>query len=153
MRWMVYRWWCEGGGDRAWWFIESVFLRSPEKGFWACLWDLPPEMLRRLETWVSLCNLMLKLLAFRTAPLSSGRIVPRVTITSFKHSIAGYLRIWPVVYQYIFEICWAITEGTGTSFQWSRSAACFTGQNFGWHQSLLCCSTSTLEWTSFRKHK
>ena len=29
MKWMMYRWWCEGGGDRAWRVIESVFLRSP----------------------------------------------------------------------------------------------------------------------------
>ena len=61
MRWMMNRWWCEGGGDRVWWVIESDFLRSPDKGFWACLGDLPPDMPRRLETWVSLCNLMLKL--------------------------------------------------------------------------------------------
>ena len=43
MRWMMYRWWCERGGDPAWWVIESVFLRSHNKGFWACLGDLPPE--------------------------------------------------------------------------------------------------------------
>ena len=61
MRWMMYRWWCEGGGDRAWWVIESVFLRSPDKGFWACLGDIPPDMPRRPETWVSLYNLMMKL--------------------------------------------------------------------------------------------
>ena len=43
MRWMMYRWWCEGGADRAWWVIESVFhQRCP-------------------ATWVPLCNLMLKL--------------------------------------------------------------------------------------------
>ena len=45
MKWMMYRWWCEDGGDRAWWVIESVFLRSPDKGFWACLGDLPPDIL------------------------------------------------------------------------------------------------------------
>ena len=50
-----------GGGDREWWVIESVFLRSPDKGFWACLGDLPPDMPRRPKTWVSLCNLLLKL--------------------------------------------------------------------------------------------
>ena len=61
-------------------------------------------MPRRPDTWVSVCNLILKLEAFRTAPLSSGRIVPRVTIagvTTFitlerhyvKRSIAGYLRL------------------------------------------------------------
>ena len=59
MRCMMYRWWCEGGGDRTWWFIENVFLRSPDKGFWACLGDLPPDMPRWPETWVLLCNLML----------------------------------------------------------------------------------------------
>ena len=37
-----------------------VFLRSPDKGFWACLGDLPPDMPRWPETWVSLCNLRLK---------------------------------------------------------------------------------------------
>ena len=99
--WMMYRWWCEGGGDRAWWVMESVFLRSPDKGFWACLVDLPPDIPRRPETWATVCNLML---AFRTAPLSSGRIVPRVTIvrvspfipsdrTNVRHSIVGYSRL------------------------------------------------------------
>ena len=61
MRWMMYRWWCEGGSDRAWWVIESVFLRLPDKGFWACLGDPPPDMPRWPDTWASLCNLMLKL--------------------------------------------------------------------------------------------
>ena len=62
MRWMMYRWWCEG--DRAClllWVINSVFLRSPDKEFWACPGDLPWGMPRRPETWVSLYNLMLKL--------------------------------------------------------------------------------------------
>ena len=53
MRWMMYRWWCEGGVDRAWWAVESVFLRSPDKGFRACPRDLPPDMPRRPETWIS----------------------------------------------------------------------------------------------------
>ena len=56
--------------------MVGYFLRSPDKGFRACLGDLPPDMPRQPETWVSLCNLML---AFRTAPLSSGRIIPRET--------------------------------------------------------------------------
>ena len=50
MRWMMHRWWCDGGGDRAWWVIERIFLRSPDKGFWACLGDLPPDMPRRPES-------------------------------------------------------------------------------------------------------
>ena len=73
MRWMMYRWWCEGGGDRESWVIERVFFRSPDKGFWACLGDLPPNMPRRPETWVSLCNLMLKLRGISRSSLSSGR--------------------------------------------------------------------------------
>ena len=40
--------------------LLSVFLRSPGKGFRACLGDLPTDMPRWPETWVSLCNLMLK---------------------------------------------------------------------------------------------
>ena len=32
---------------RAWWVIESGLLRSPDKGFWACLGDLP---LRHAQT-------------------------------------------------------------------------------------------------------
>ena len=50
-----------GWGDRAWRVIESVILRSPDKGFWACLGELFPDMPRQPETWVSLCNSMLKL--------------------------------------------------------------------------------------------
>ena len=38
-----------GWGDRAWWVIESGFLQSPDKGFWARLEDLPPD---GRETWV-----------------------------------------------------------------------------------------------------
>ena len=68
----------------AWWVIESVFLRSPDKGFWAFLGDPPPDMLRRPETWVSLCNLMLKLRGIShssailewDSPQSNNRITP-----------------------------------------------------------------------------
>ena len=45
-------------GPRAWWVIESVLLRFPDKGFWACLGDLPSDR-RRLG--FSLSNLMLRL--------------------------------------------------------------------------------------------
>ena len=31
--------WC---GDREWWVVVSVFIHSPNEGFWACLKDLPP---------------------------------------------------------------------------------------------------------------
>ena len=61
MRWMMYRWWCEAWGDRAWWVFESVFLRLLDQVVWACLGDLPQDMPRRPDIWVSLCNSMLKL--------------------------------------------------------------------------------------------
>ena len=108
MRWMMYRWWCESWGDSAWWVIESVFLRSPDKGFWACLGDLPPDMPRRPETWISLCNLMLKhrgisrssAILGSDSPQSNNRKDNSLWVTSFiprerpdvKHAIAGYLR-------------------------------------------------------------
>ena len=50
--------------------FESVFFHSPNKGFWACLGDSPPGMPRRPET----------LFFTKAVPLSSGRIVHRVTI-------------------------------------------------------------------------
>ena len=109
MRWMVYRWLCEGGGDRAWWVIESVFLRSPDNGFWACLGDLPPNMPGRPETWVSLYNLMMKhrgilrssAILESDSPKSNNRKDNSFWVTPFiprerpdvKHAIAGYLRL------------------------------------------------------------
>ena len=109
MRWMMYRWWCEGGGDRTWWVIESVFLRSHDKGFWACLGDIPPDMPRRPETWVSLYNLMMKLCGISRSsailgsdsPQSNNRKDHSLWVTPFiprgrpnvKHAIAGYLRL------------------------------------------------------------
>ena len=39
-----------------------------------------PRHARQSETWVSLCNLMLKRVAFRSAPLFLSRIVPGVKI-------------------------------------------------------------------------
>ena len=32
--------------DRAWWVVESALFQSPNKGFWACLGDLPSGMPR-----------------------------------------------------------------------------------------------------------
>ena len=106
---MMYRWWCEGGGDRAWWVIESVFLRSPDKGFWACLGDIPPDMPSWPETWVSLYNLMMKLFGIlrssailgSDSPQSNNRKNHSLWVTPFiprerpnvKHAIAGYLRL------------------------------------------------------------
>ena len=108
---MMYRWCCEGGGDRALWVIKSVFLRSPDTGFWACLGDIPPDMPRRPETWVSLCNLMLNLklcgislssaILWSNSPKGNNRKDNSLWVTPFilrerpnvKHAIAGYLRL------------------------------------------------------------
>ena len=109
MRWMIYRWWCEGGGAIAWWVIESVFLRSPDiKGFWACLGDqhVPPDMPRRPETCVLLCNFILKHRGILRSSAILGSDSPqsnsRSRVTPFilrerpnviKYAIAGYLRL------------------------------------------------------------
>ena len=136
MRWMMCRWWCEGGGDRAWWVIESVFLRSPDKGFWACLGDIPPDMPRRPETWVSLYNLMMKLFGISRSsaifgsdsPQSNNRKDHFLSVTPFiprerpkvKHAIAGYLRLpWPTSAPALMRVlhwlcCWAEESGYAT---------------------------------------
>ena len=83
----MYRWWYEGGGDRAWWVIESVSNRSPDKGFWACLGDLPPDMPRRPKTWVWLCNLMLKLRgAWSPEKPAIGKDNSILSLLNVKHS-------------------------------------------------------------------
>ena len=56
------------------WGIDSAFLHSTDKGFWACLRDLPPDMPRWSETWVSLCKI------FPTRPLD---IFLRVQLANF----------------------------------------------------------------------
>ena len=87
---------------------ENVYLRLPDKGFWA-LGDLPLDMPRRLETWVSLCNLMLKLCGISCSsailgsdsPQSNNRKDNSLWLTPFiprerptvKHAIAGYFRL------------------------------------------------------------
>ena len=85
------------------WVIESVFLRSPYKGFWACLGDLPPDMPRRPETWVSLCNLKLTI-----ALLSSDRIGLDHRVT-----IGGVIPLIPCTTNYcrIFKATTAYTSG------------------------------------------
>ena len=110
MRWMMYSWWCEGGGDRAWWVFESVFRRSPDKGSYkGDKGDIPPDMPRRPQTWVSLCNLMLKLCSISRSSVILGSDSPRsnnrkdhsLWVTPFiprerpnvKHAIAGYSRL------------------------------------------------------------
>ena len=51
--------------------LESVFLHSPNKGFWAWLGDLPPGMPIHPEN---------PLFCSKAAQLSSGRMVSRVTL-------------------------------------------------------------------------
>ena len=136
MRWMMYKWWCEGGGDKAWWDIESVFLCSPDKGFWACLGDLPPDMPRRLETWVSLCNLMLKhhdiprssAILGSDSPQNKNRKDNSSWITPFiprerpnvKHAISGYKMLpqptsAPALMWVLLRLrCWAEEPGYAT---------------------------------------
>ena len=77
-------------------------------GFWACLGDLPPDMPIRPETWVSLCNLMLKLRGISRSSAIIGSDSPQSNnrkdnchwVTPFiplqrpdvKHAIAGYFK-------------------------------------------------------------
>ena len=42
------------------WHCNTRKIHLPDKGFWAWLGDLAPDMPRQPETWVLLCNLMLK---------------------------------------------------------------------------------------------
>ena len=72
----MYRWRREGGvvGHR-----ELLRLFPFTHPFWACLWGLQPYMPRRPETWVLLWNIWWNADACRSARLSSGRIVLRVT--------------------------------------------------------------------------
>ena len=76
---------------------------------WACLGDLSPDMPRRPETRVSLCNLMLKphgillssAILGSDSPQSNNRRDNSLRVTPFiprerpnvKHAIVGYLRL------------------------------------------------------------
>ena len=100
MRWMMYRWWCEDGGDKAWWVIESVFLCSPDKGFWAST----PRHAQTAGNLGFAMQFNAETLLHSHSSAFLGRIVSIVTkgkVTPFfprekpnvKHSIAGYLRL------------------------------------------------------------
>ena len=138
MRWMMYRWWCE--------VIDSVYLRSPDKGFWACLGDLPPDMPRRPETFVLLCNLMLKhrciscssAILGSDSPQSNNRRDNSLWVTPFipgerpnvKHAIAGYLRLprptsAPALMRVLHWLrCWAKDQGTPLTIRPKIMARC-----------------------------
>ena len=53
------------------------YFTRPVREFWACLGDSPPRMPRRPE---------IRFLCLKVAPLSSGRLVPGVTIAEGNHS-------------------------------------------------------------------
>ena len=87
----------------------SVFLCSPDKGFWACLGDLLPEMPRRPKTWVSLRNFMMEqsgilcssAILGLDSPQNNNRKDNSLWVTPFiprerpnvKHAIVGYLML------------------------------------------------------------
>ena len=128
---VVVIWWDE------WCTDDDVMLRvigrggllrafSFDKGFRACLGDLPPDMPRRPVTWVSAMQFNAE------TPQSSGRIVLRVTIgrvtpsiprerpTVIKHAIGGYLRLRrptpaPALMWVLHWLrCWAEESGYAT---------------------------------------
>ena len=122
IRWVMYSWWCESGGDRAWLVIESVFLRSPDKGFWACLGDIPPDMLK-------LCGIpRSSAILGSDSPQSNNRKDHSLWVTPFisrertyvKHAIAGYSRLprptsAPALMLVLHWLrCWAEEPGYGT---------------------------------------
>ena len=134
MRWMMYRWWCEGGGDRAWWVIESVFLRSPDKGFWACLGDIYPQTCpdgQRLEFRCAIkcwnCSICSAILGSDSLQ-SNNRKDHSLWVTPFiprerpnvKHAIASYLRLpRPISAPALMRVlhwlrCWAEEPGYAT---------------------------------------
>ena len=101
-----------GWGDRAWWVIESVFLRKPVMSCW-------PGMPRLLENRVLLCNLLLKLIVPRVTIGMVTPFIPRER-PNVKYSIAGYLRLprptsAPALMQELYwHRCWAEEPGYAT---------------------------------------
>ena len=61
----------QGWVDKAWWVVESAFLHFLNKGFRACLGDLPEGIPRRPEKLAIL---------FKRSSAIVGPIVPTVTI-------------------------------------------------------------------------
>ena len=92
-----------GGLLREFSFARLIRGSGPDKGIY------PLDMLRRPETWVSLCNLMLKLrgisrssiILWLEIPQSTNRKDNSLWVTPFiprerpnvKHAIAGYLKL------------------------------------------------------------
>ena len=89
--------------------LRAFSFARPIRGFWACLGDIPPDMPRRPEIGVSLCNLMLKLCGIlrssailgSDSPRSNNRKDHSLWVTPFiprerlnvRRAIAGYLRL------------------------------------------------------------
>ena len=68
----------------------EYFIHLPTKGLWACPGDLPPDILKRPETLVSLGNLELKhscFLALLSLPIGSvtARMMILVTNAVLQH--------------------------------------------------------------------
>ena len=120
-----------------WWGMVgywSVFICSPDNGFWACLGGIPPDIPRRPESWVWLCNLRLKLCGISRSsvilgwdsPQSNNRkdnslwVAPFIPRERFnvKHVIAGYLRLprptpAPALMRVLLRLpCWGRNQST-----------------------------------------
>ena len=112
--------------------IESVFLRPPNMGFWACLGDLPPDggdldfaVQFNAET---LWHFAQFAILGSDSPQSNKRKDNSLRVTPFipsgrpnvKHAIAGYLRLpWPTSAPALMRVlhwlpCWAEEPGYAT---------------------------------------
>ena len=109
----MYRWRREGGvvGHR-----ELLRLFSFTHPFWACLGGLQPYMPRRPDTWVLLWNIWWNADACRSARLSSGRIVLRVTQVAMR----GNSCIHPIdlISNTLLLVVKNGVEIVGTSIKW-----------------------------------
>ena len=105
MRWMMHRWWCEGGGDRAWWVIERVFLRSPDKGSWACLGDLE-RPLRDLMSTTHYCRLFKATTAYTSACTDAGAaLAPLLSRGARVRHWQSARRLWQRRLQLLLDDC------------------------------------------------
>ena len=113
MKLYMYRWRREGGVVR---HCELLRLFSFTHPFWACLGGLQPYMPRRPETWVLLWNIWWNADACRSARLSSGRIVLRVTQVAMR----GNSCIHPIdlISNTLLLVVKNGVEIVGTSMKW-----------------------------------
>ena len=101
---VVNRWdeWCSDNDVRVGMIGHGGLLSSPDKWFWACLGYLPTDMPRRPKTWVSQCNLMLKLRGISRSSAILGSDSPQSNNRESnsihspwgqQHAIVSYLRL------------------------------------------------------------